>query len=240
MPDPITAAVAGGASIIGGIVSSNAAKSAANTQADAADRAAQLQYEMYQQQREDLAPWRAAGQQGLNTLQSMLQAGPGDFKASEGYQWTLGQGQQGIQNAMSAMGRNRSGSHLKAATSYAEGLASTEYDNFLKRWYQSLTPYQSMAQIGMTTGEQLGQSGMQAAANAGNATMAGGNAIAQGVANQSNALTGTIGNLANQYTYYNQLKNVQQQVPYGAYGNAMNYGASQVPYYSPWEMTYGE
>ena len=144
---------------------SDAALKAANIQAQSADKALAVQQQMYNQSRADMAPWRQAGQNALTTLQQQLKQGPGVFKASEGYNWTLGQGLQGAQRAASAGGANRSGAHIKAATEYAEGLASTEYDNFLNRWYKSLTPYQSLAGIGQNSAAIQGGNAMQAGSN---------------------------------------------------------------------------
>lgn len=47
--------------VAGAVIGGNAAKDAASTQAAAADRATDAQLEMYEQTREDLAPYRASG-----------------------------------------------------------------------------------------------------------------------------------------------------------------------------------
>lgn len=53
---------------VAGVAGSKASKDAASKQAAAAGDANALQWEMYQQQREDQAPWRNAGSQALNQL----------------------------------------------------------------------------------------------------------------------------------------------------------------------------
>ena len=157
-----------------------------------------------------------------------------EFTESPGYQFTLSEGQRAIQNTLSAMGRNRSGKHLRAATAHAEGLASTEYDNFLNRWYRSLNPYFSMAGMGqqaVNTGANLGAS---AATNMGQAAMAGGQAQAGGAINQANALTGAISGGANALLYYNALRNLQSPQQQKATGytpyqpGAINYSSRPV------------
>lgn len=55
-------------STFGASKSSKAAQSAADTQAAAADRATQLQSQIYQQTRQDQEPWRQTGVAALNTL----------------------------------------------------------------------------------------------------------------------------------------------------------------------------
>ncbi len=63
------AAAIGAAGVIGGAyIASRASKNAAATQQSASNDANRLQWDMYQQGREDSAPWRHAGQQGLSAL----------------------------------------------------------------------------------------------------------------------------------------------------------------------------
>jgi hypothetical protein len=61
-----------GAQLVGGYFQSKAAKTAAEQQAQAADKALALQREMYQTTREDLAPYRAAGPVGMTALSALL------------------------------------------------------------------------------------------------------------------------------------------------------------------------
>jgi hypothetical protein len=87
MADPISAGIAAVATIGGGMMSSSAAASAASTQADAANRASDLQAqstresldfqrEMYGQQRADIAPYRQAGLTAQNRLLTLLGLAP--------------------------------------------------------------------------------------------------------------------------------------------------------------------
>jgi len=86
MPDPVTGITAG-ASLIGGVMSSSAAGSAASTQANAAREAGALQAasaresldfqrQMYNQQRADIAPYRQAGLTAQNQLLTLLGLAP--------------------------------------------------------------------------------------------------------------------------------------------------------------------
>jgi hypothetical protein len=68
-----------GAAVVGGVASNMAAKKsasaardAANTSAGAANNATALQEEMYQQTREDQAPWRDVGASGVNQLAYLM------------------------------------------------------------------------------------------------------------------------------------------------------------------------
>lgn len=67
----VPAAVVAAATVGGSVIQGQAAKSAAKTQAGAADRAAQMQYDMFQQIRGDLGPYMVTGNNALNSL-SML------------------------------------------------------------------------------------------------------------------------------------------------------------------------
>ena len=80
----VTAAVVGGAAALGGAaIAANASKKAANSQRDAASQQAQLQYDQYQQSRQDQAPWRNVGSNALNELAMRLGIG-GSGAASGG------------------------------------------------------------------------------------------------------------------------------------------------------------
>lgn len=176
-----TAAIIGGSILGSSIIGSIGSSEAADAQSDAAAQAGQAQLQMYYQTRADQAPWREAGQEAVGTLLDMVKTGPGEFEASPGYEFTKEQGLQGMERAASAMGGLRSGGLLKAAGRYSENLASQEYDNFLQRWYQSLSPWQSLAGLGQTSAQATSQAGTQAATGASNALLAQGQANAAGI-----------------------------------------------------------
>ena len=204
------------ASAIGGIASLIGSSQAASAQKAAASSAEETQLQMYYQAREDQAPWREAGGEAVNALTGLIEAGPGEFKESPGYEFTRKEGLRGIRNVLSSMGQVRSGRHIKAATRYAEGLASTEYDNFLSRWYQSLTPYQSLAGLGQTSVAQTGAAGTQAGQGAAMSQLYGGDAAAAGWIGGANTLTNLASGGLNTYLQYNALKNLKPKPkPYG-------------------------
>lgn len=70
MPDPVTGTIAA-VSIGSGYMSSRAAKDAARMQADAANRAMDQERAMYEQSREDLAPYRELGYTALKDIERM-------------------------------------------------------------------------------------------------------------------------------------------------------------------------
>ncbi len=173
-----------------------AARKAAKEQEKAAKRSSNVEREMYYQTRADLRPWRETGQNALAQLWKRVQVGPGEFRQSPGYQFRLQQGEQAIQRSAAARGGLLSGATEKALIRYNQNYATADYDNFLRRYYQSLTPFQSLAGVGQTTGAQLGQLGMNYARGAGNSLMFGANARASGY----NALANIRGQEANSYS----------------------------------------
>lgn len=58
MPDPLTAGIGVGGTLLSSYVGGEASKDAATTSSDASSRTAQLQYEQYLQSRQDLSPYR--------------------------------------------------------------------------------------------------------------------------------------------------------------------------------------
>jgi hypothetical protein len=215
MPDPITATIVGGTSLLSGALGSSASKSAANAQVGAADRAAQLQYDQFQQTRADQEPFRQAGittqnellrQLGLGGDSStagygnlMRDFGPGDFQADPGYGFRMSEGLKALDRQAAARGGLISGGALKAAQGYGQDLASQEYQNAFNR-YQS----NRGSKYGMLSGQQgvgqaatnaLGAAGQNYANNAGEAYMGAGNARASGYIGQANAWGNALGNI---------------------------------------------
>lgn len=135
-------------SVVGGIFGADASSDAAQTQADAATRAADLQWKQYDQTRTDLAPYRDLGSSFIPQLRTALQNpllssvfSYGDFQAptaaeaaaTPGYQFTLQQGLKAAQNSASARGLGASGAALKGAEAYATGLADSTYGDTFNR-----------------------------------------------------------------------------------------------------------
>lgn len=173
----VTAAIiGGGAALVGGYMQSQAAKSAANTQAGAINRATDVQQQQFDVTQQQGAPGRAAGYQALNTLGSLgsgtygmydaqgnptgqtgtgsgyltKQFTPEDFAAGidPGYAFRLQQGREGT-NRMANMGGGLiSGNALKGQEDYSQGLASQEYGNAFNRFQSNRTNiYNTLAGI---------------------------------------------------------------------------------------------
>jgi len=176
------------ASLEGYAMSADAIKYGADLQYKAAQEAIAAQMDMYNQTREDQMPWLKSGRKALKTLNKMVSAGPGEFTESPGYQFRLDQGNKNMLGAASATGNLASGRTLKALEEYGQDYASNEYQNFLNQYYTSLTPYQSLAGVGLNAAQSIGSAGI---------------ATGQGIASTYNALgasqANSQNNLANIY-----------------------------------------
>ena len=242
--DPVSATVAAvGSSIGGGILGSRAAKNAAGIQAGAADRATQMQWDQYQQQREDSQPWMDAGGDGIRKLRDMVIGGEfsqplsvGDVQNEPGYQFGMDQGMTGTSRALGKLYGYDSGATLKGLARFATDYGSTKYNDAFNRIntdrgfrYNSLA---GLAGAGQQTVGQVGSAGSNAATNASNLTTSGGAARAAGVVGGANAwgnaLTGA-GNSLLQYQMFNKLFPNDGTAGNIAKGNALmaGYGGGQ-------------
>ena len=199
MPWMIPAAIFG-SSLLG----ANAASKAADTQAGAADRAAELQYKMYQENVARQQPFLEAGVGALNKLTAAADYKPfgmDQYKADPGYAFRLSEGQKALDRQAAARGGLISGGALKAAARYGQDMGSQEYQSAFNRYQAErqamLGPLQSLAGVGQTTAQQLGSAGQSYGAGAGEAYMGGANARASGYVGGANALTSALGSYLN-------------------------------------------
>ncbi|WP_152536737.1 hypothetical protein [Tolumonas lignilytica] len=141
------------ASIAGGILGMDSAQSAAQTQSDAATAAANATMSMYNQNRQDLSPYRTLGQNSINPLlsamgyntdssgnitgtnsnnilQQKFSFDGSNLSNNPGYQFNLQQGLNGVNASAAARGLGVSGANIKGAESYAEGLSNQYYNDY--------------------------------------------------------------------------------------------------------------
>jgi hypothetical protein len=116
-------------------------------------------------------PFYEAGHWALDWLKNALAQGPGEYEQSPYYNFLLEEGTRGLERGAAARGKQFSGAEQKALTGYGQNLAKTDYQTWLGNWYQSLTPYQSLAGMGQTSANQLtsGLTGLQSQASMWNA-----------------------------------------------------------------------
>lgn len=243
--DPVTALIAGGAGLLGAAVTSDGAKSAANTQADAANRATDLQNQQWQQTQANMKPYMGLGGSAISPLLKAMgytqtENADGSFnfgstdtsnplmqrfsaptaaeaQATPGYQFTLDQGLKAAQNSAAARGLGTSGAALKGASTFASGLADSTYNDVYQRALNTFnTNYSSAANnVNRLTG--LVGSGQNAAGGMGALG-------AQTAANIGSNLTGSANaQAAGRISSANALTNALG----GMGNNAMLYGLMQ-------------
>jgi hypothetical protein len=238
------------ATVVGSVVSSNAAKSAANTQASAADRATEAQRAALERQIEVQQPFTTAGTTAVNQLSAMTQPGgeatksfsygPFDYAADPGYAFRLKEGMNAMNATAAARGGLISGNALKAGQTYGQEMGSQEYQNSFNRYLQNysnaqntfqlnrnnlLDPLKFLTNIGQAGASNqaanVGSFGNSQAAN----TIGAGNAQAAGQVGSANAYTNAIGQGIGQYQLYNALNK-------SAYSDTRPGGSAPVTDYS--------
>ena len=223
---PWTAAAIVGGAVIGGLASD----SASDKQEDAANRATDISNAQYNQTREDQAPFREAGYSALNRLQELLGTGGNagaagygsltrpftgsDLASDPGYQFSLAEGERGIQRQATAAGRNYSGATLRALQRYGQGLASTTFNDAFNRNQVTgnslFNRLSGLSGTGQTATNQVGEAGQRFADAAGNNMIGAANVSAANRINQGNIW----GNAANQGLAAWQRYNSQPQTGY--------------------------
>lgn len=197
------------AAILGSsLLGSRASSRAADTQAAAADRAAEVQRDIFERQVELSKPYREAGELALNKLIPMATDYTPftmeQFQADPGYNFRLSEGLKALERSSAAGGNLLSGSTLKGIVRYGQGTASQEFQNAFNRAQierqARMNPLQSLAGVGQTATQQLSQQAGQLGSNMAEAIGAAGQARASGYMGTANAIGGGL----NQYLNYSQ------------------------------------
>ena len=192
-------------------------------QADAATLAAQQQAQSQQQGAAaltaQLAPYNQFGASAMPNLINKLGLGgtgsgfqygpfsfnPSDLQNTPGYQFTLQQGQKGVNNALSSQGLLGSGAQAKALSDYTTGLAQntynqqlqnalgmyqTNYNSALGQYNTNAGQLGSLLNLGQNAAAGTGQAAYNTQVGAGNALAAGQVAAGNTTANAFNSLMG--------------------------------------------------
>lgn len=195
--DPFSFIIPAASSLIGGVLSANAAENAAEASGAAATRAAELQYQaqkdalalqqrMYEEGVARQQPYYEAGTNALAQMRGLTGAMPPAFQyrpeqltTDPGYGFRLSEGLKALERSAAARGGLLSGGTGKALTRYGQEMGSQEFGNAYNR---ALTEYNSLRQregeqynrlanlagIGGTTSQQLTAAGQQYGQQAGN------------------------------------------------------------------------
>jgi Skp family chaperone for outer membrane proteins len=189
------------------LLGASSSKSAARTQAGAADRAGELQQQQFERQVELQAPFREAGVRALPELEAASKYTPfgmQQFQQDPGYGFRLAEGQKALEAQAAMRGGLISGNALRAASRYGQEMGSQEYTNAFNRYQTErqarLNPLQSLAGMAQTSVGQLGQAGQAMATGVGEAGMQAANARASGYMGGASALSQGL----SQYMGYSQ------------------------------------
>ncbi|MEG0346729.1 MAG: DNA transfer protein p32 [Acinetobacter sp.] len=217
----VAAAMVGAAAVgaAGSAYASKQSSKAAKAQANSADAASAVQQANFEQTREDLMPYKQAGDTALGQLMGQMtpdgyfnQTYTGqDIYSDPSYQFRLQQGQDAIQSNAAAQGGLLSGATLKALQNYGQESASQEYSNAYNRFNADQTNrynrLSNLVGIGQNAAAQVGNAGAQTAQAVANNTMQGANALAAGQVASANNWSNTANNLGSMATSYAMMKN---------------------------------
>lgn len=192
--------IAAGA-IGGALISAQASKSAAQTQATAADNAAQQQYNEFNTINSQEQPYIQSGYAGLNQISADMPYLTQQFNATDltnglspNYNFSLQQGQGANANLLNSTGGRDSGNFAQGLDSftqnYAQGAYQQAYNNFTGNQTNIYNRLASIAGIGQTGQTQANQAGI-ATTNAATGYQTGAAAAsAAGTVGAANAISG--------------------------------------------------
>lgn len=219
------------AMLMGGIASGATSLISSGMQADAANKSADMQMEMYEKTREDLGPFREAGVEQIGNVNDAANGadvgfgrlsadnpyaietlGKG-FQMSQGAQFQMEKGNQAIESSAASRGGMLSGNTLEDLQKNSQGIASQDYWTYINQQMKggmadfnekqtSFGNMQGVANMGLNAAAQTGTAGASAAQNAGNAVVAGGTAAAAGVQGVGDAFSNMLsGSISASQTY---------------------------------------
>lgn len=221
----VGSAVAG---IAGSAMQAGAASDAADTQAQAANNAANMQWQQFQQMQKNLQPYMDLGTNNMSGLQAQLGKLGGmqfnfnptmqQLEQTPGYQFTLNQGLNTLNNQMAAKGLNLSGAQARGMADYTTGLASNTFQqqyqnalqNFMTNYGVGTDQYNRLSGLvglGENAAAGVGNAGLQTASNAGNMMTSGANAAAAGRIGSANAIAGGLSSLGQGGMLYGLMNN---------------------------------
>lgn len=196
------------ATLGGAVVMSNAAGDASKAQTAGADKALSVQERIYNQDRQDLAPWRATGSNALKMLADSIGInGPegnasatSAFQKSPGYDFAFNEGQRAVDSGMAGKGMVKSGARDKAQTRFGQGTANQEFGGWINKLGM-------LAGYGQTANAQTQQGAQAFATNSGNLMQDAAAARASGYAGKANAWGGAANGLSQLAGSYYSMNN---------------------------------
>jgi len=208
------AAAIGAAAVVGAVATTVASNKQAGAIKSAANSSIAEQNAEYNQTRQDQAPWRTTGASaldqvaklyGLDTVDAngnvVKGSGKADFSSfmtAPDYTFAQQQGQDAINRSAAARGGLLSGAAVKAGETYASGLASQNFQNYVGN-------LEGVAGAGQTATNATQAAGTNMANQNSASLMAAGNARASAYGSIGSSISNTANGLANNYLMYRYL-----------------------------------
>jgi len=125
-----------GAAIGAGLGMASGGAEAPQLDTSGMDAASKVQWEMYQQSRADVAPWREAGEEALGEYQSLLEGGLSQYEMSEAGQAQADYMAEMTSAAAAAQGQFQSERTPLSVAAARMGVQQSEYQNRLANYAQ--------------------------------------------------------------------------------------------------------
>ena len=224
----VATAIIGGAvlGVGGSMIAAHGAQNAANTTANAATQnqnnvlqagrqASGMDLNAINSSNAYLQPYANLGNTAAGTVGNLLTGqNSGQMQSAmqnmPGYQFQRQQGLEAAQNGFAAQGLGSSGSAMKGAAQYANGLANSNYENFFNNNMSAANLGANAATLQSQNSANLTTAGANAlmggSTNAASLGMAGATATAAGQAASANAMGNGISNAGNALTQYGMIK----------------------------------
>lgn len=212
---PVAAVIGAVGAIGGGLIAASGAKKAAKTQADAANKATDVQMQMYGQTREDLMPYSETGKGALYSLadlyglptpenpaggQPLSEDAIAAFQRSPDYEVARREGIGALDASAAKKGMLLSGAQVKALADYGADLGSANFGNYVNRLMQ-------LVDTGRGAASQTGQFAGNAARGIAATTLDEGEATAAGQVSAFNNIAGGVTDAFKDLATYNSYRN---------------------------------
>lgn len=194
MPDPFSAAIVGGTSLLGGLVQGNAAKQASKAQTQAAQQGIDEQRRQFEESKRILSPYTMAGTEAIGGLRPYAEAGVGALEQQQillglrgreaqqaaiqqleqgaGFQAQVRQGEEALLQRASATGGIRGGNLQAALAQFRPQMLQQaiedQYGRLGGMTALGQTTTQNIAQLGQASAAGQSAAGLQTGANIAN------------------------------------------------------------------------
>jgi hypothetical protein len=231
-----TGAAIGGASLIGGLISSSAAHDASKAQAESAGNALAFQKQTFDTTQKNLQPFMDTGKGAMYSLAQLYgigsPGGSGDafndnalaaFRKAPDYDWRMKEGMRALDFSDSAKGSLASRGHLNRTVEFGQGLAGQGLGDYTSRLL-------ALSNIGASAASGGGNIAANMSGTIGNTMMGQGQATASGIVGGANALNAGLSGGVNNLMMYNAINRRNSSAYDGgdAYGGNGVYGGSSM------------